>query len=194
VVDQDRGASRRALLGSVGAALAGSAAVALGGCGQSAKTGHKAVKTASLPVRHVDVKLLGRSLEIERRTVAAYIAGIPLLSRSQGKAAKQFLNEELQHTGELLALITASGATPAPRAASYDIRGYPRDRTGVLALLHSLESAQIANYLTVIPSLSPGPVRAAVASILANDAQHVAILRLAQGEPGLPSAFVTGRE
>jgi hypothetical protein len=178
----------------VGAALAGSAAAALGGCGQNAKTGHKAVKQAPLPVRHLDVKLLGHALEIERRTVAAYIAGIPLLSRSQAKSAKQFLNEELQHTGELLALITASGATPTLRAASYDIGGHPRDRAGVLALLHSLESVQIANYLTVIPRLSPGPLRAAVASILANDAQHVAILRLAQGEPGLPSAFVTGRE
>jgi hypothetical protein len=64
----------------------------------------------------------------------------------------------------------------------------------VLALLHSLESVQIANYLAVIPKLAPGPVRAAVASILANDAQHIAILRLAQGEPALPSAFVTGMQ
>jgi len=178
----------------VGAGLVGSAAIALAGCGQRAKSGRKAVEQAALPVRRLDIKLLGQSLEIERRTVAAYIAGIPFLSRAQAKAAKQFLNEELQHTGELLALITASGGTPAPRAASYDIGGHPRDRAGMLALLHSLESVQIANYLTVIPSLSPGPVRAAVASILANDAQHVAILRLAQGEPELPSAFVTGRE
>jgi hypothetical protein len=37
-------------------------------------------------------------------------------------------------------------------------------------------------------------VRAAVASILTSDAQHVAILRLAQGEVGAPSAFVTGHE
>jgi Ferritin-like domain len=194
VVDQDRGASRRALLGSVGAVLAGSTAVALGGCGQSVKTGHKAVKQVALPVRRLDIKILGQALEIERRTVAAYIAGIPLLSHTQVKAAKQFLNEELQHTGELLALITASGGTPAPRAASYDIGGPPSDRAAVLRLLHSLESVQIANYLTVIPRLSPGPVRAAVASILANDAQHVAILRLAQGRPAMPSAFVTGTE
>jgi hypothetical protein len=194
VVEPDGGGSRRALLGSVGAALAGSSALALAGCGKRAETGHKVVKQLARPIRRLDIKILGQALELERRTVAAYIAGIPLLSHQQAKGAKQFLNEELQHTGELLALITAAGGTPAPRAASYDISGHARDRVGVLALLHSLESAQIANYLAMIPRLSPGPVRAAVATILANDAQHIAILRLAQGESALPSAFVTGRE
>ena len=53
----------------------------------------------------------------------------------------------------------------------------------MLALLHRLERAQIAAYLDAIPQLSPGPVRAAVASILANDAQHLAVLRLTQGLP-----------
>jgi hypothetical protein len=64
----------------------------------------------------------------------------------------------------------------------------------VVARLHSLERLQIASYLKWIPRLSPGPVRAAVSSILACDAQHVAVLRAAQGQPALASAFVTGNE
>ena len=186
------GASRRALLSGAGAALTGVAALALGGCGRPA-TGRAAVKELPRPLMENDVRILGRALELERRTVAAYVAGMPLLSHPLAKAARQFLNEELQHTGELISLITAAGAKAPLRADSYEL-GHPRDAGGVLALLHSLESLQIKTYLESIPRLSPGPVRAAVASILTVDAQHLAMLRLAQGQTPVPSAFVTGSE
>ena len=182
------GHSRRALLGS---AAAGAAALAA--CGRSAGTGHEAVKHLPPGVMRRDVAILGRALELERRTVAAYTACIPLLSHDQAKTAEQFLNEELQHTGELISLITAAGAKEAPRAASYEI-GDPRDGPEVLTLLHALESLQIAFYLQWIPHLSPAPARAAVATILNVDAQHIAVLRLARGKAPAPSAFVTGAE
>ena len=156
-MSEDPGASRRALLGSVGAALAGSSAIALGGCGRRAKTGHRAVKQVARSVRRRDVEILRRALEIERRTVAAYIAGIPLLSRPQARAARQFLNQELLHTGELLSLIKAAGGKAAPRASSYQL-GHPGDGTEVLQLLHSLEALQIANYLDE-PVARPGASR-----------------------------------
>jgi len=37
-------------------------------------------------------------------------------------------------------------------------------------------------------------VKQQVASILANDAQHVAVVRAALGKPAIPSAFVNGRD
>ena len=190
MVSPHDGESRRGLLcGAYPAAAA--AAVALAGCGGKSK--HPSVKLASAPARRLDVEVLNRALDLERRTVEAYIAGIPLLNRADGKTAKQFLNEELQHTGELLALIKAAKGKAIPRAASYDL-GHPRDGGEVLTLLHELERRQIAGYLDAIPRLSPGPVRAAVATILASDAEHIAILRLAQGATPAPSAFVTGTE
>jgi hypothetical protein len=190
VTDEDGASSRRALLGGAGAALAGVGAFGLAGCGKKASTGRKAVKKAPPAVAHRDVEILVSALALERRTVAAYVAGIPLLSHKQAKMAKQFLGEELEHTGELLSLIKAAGGTAPPRSDSYDI-GHPRDQGGVLAVLQSLEALQIANYLRSIPHLAPGPVRAAVATILADDAQHISILRLAQGENPVPTAFVT---
>jgi hypothetical protein len=193
VVSAKPGAARRELLAGAGASLAAGAAAVLSGCGNHAHVPRHAVKTAPPAVRRRDVAILNAALYLERRTVAAYTAGIPLLSRSQAKACKQFLNEELEHTGELLGLIKAAKGMAIPRAPSYDI-GHPADAAGVLALLHELERAQIAGYVSSIPSLSPGPVRAAVASILASDAQHIAIIRQEQGENPLPSAFVTGRE
>ncbi len=181
------------MLSGAGATLAGVGAIAVAGCGRKPKSGRQSVKQAPLPIRDLDVELLNAALQLERRTVAAYTAGIPLLTRPQVKAAKQFLNEELQHTGELLSLIKAAGAQAIPRAASYDL-GHPTNEAGVLALLHGLERAQIAMYVDTIPRLSPGPVRAAVATILASDAQHIAILRMLQGLTAVPSAFVTGSE
>jgi hypothetical protein len=170
----------------------GAGAVVLGGCGRT-PTGRKAVKKLPKPLMARDVAILGRALELERRTVDAYVAGIPLLSHPRAKTAEQFLNEELQHTGELLTLMTAAGGTFVPRATSYDI-GHPTDEAGVISLLHTLEALQIASYLRSIPELSPGPVRAAVASILTVDAQHLSMLRLAQGQAAVPSAFVTGTQ
>jgi hypothetical protein len=186
-------APRRVLLKSAGAAVAGWAALGMGGCGSSPQTGQRSVKHAPQPVRSGDVALLNRLLDLERRTVAAYTAGIPFLPRPEARTARQFLDEELEHTGELLSLIKAAEGVAVARRASYDL-GRPRTAGDVLNLLHELERAQIAAYLAAIPRLSPGSVRAAVASILASDAQHVAILRLAQGEEAAPSAFVTGRE
>jgi hypothetical protein len=195
VVSSEGGASRRALLRGAGAALSGGiGAITVAACGRAAKTGHAAAAQLRPAVKRHDLAILRQALELERRTVAAYVAGIPLLDRDQAKTAKQFLNEELQHTGELIALVTATGAKASPRAASYDLGRAPRDATAVLALLHSLEALQIASYLRWIPELSPAPVRAAVATILAADAQHIAMLRLTQGLAPAPSAFVTGSE
>ncbi len=64
----------------------------------------------------------------------------------------------------------------------------------MLALLHQVEAAQIAAYLAALPNLAPAVVRRSVAAILANDAQHVAVVRAALGQPAVPSALVTGRE
>jgi hypothetical protein len=192
VTEGDRASSRRALLSGAGPALAGAAALALGGCGHTA-TGRNAVKQLPAALIKADIDILLQALELERRTVTAYVAAIPLLPHSQVKAARQFLGEELQHTGELISLIRAAGGKAPPRADSYDI-GHATDGPSVLTVLHYLEGLQIANYLRWIPKLAPGPVRAAVASILTVDAQHLAMVRVVQGKVAVPGPFVTGSD
>ena len=190
MVTEPAGRSRRALLGGAATALAGTASLALVGCGGNGRTGAHSVHKAPDPVQLSDIALLRRMLDLERHAVAAYTAGIPLLNRDQGKVAKQFLNEELQHTGELISLIKAAGGDAPPRAAAFEL-GHPHDATAVLTLLHDIEQAQIAAYLQTIPRLAPGPVRAAVATIVASDAQHIAFVRKLQGRSPMPSAFVS---
>jgi hypothetical protein len=175
--------------------LAGAGALAVvTGCGGGGATGEKAVKHAAAPVAQADVEILLAALALERRTIAAYVASIPLIPHGYVKGAKAFLSEELQHTGELISLVKAAGGKSPPRADHYDIGPAPRSGDDVFAVLHYFERLQIASYLNWIPRLSPGPVRAAVATILACDAQHVAVLRAARGQPALAGPFVTGEE
>jgi hypothetical protein len=192
VSDHPSGATRRALFSGAGAALATVGGLSAAGCG-AAKEGRRAVQLASPAVEHADIAILSEALALERRTITAYTAAVPLLSTDLVKGARDFIDEELQHTGQLIALIKAAGGTAPDRADSYDI-GHASDQASALAVLHELERLQIASYLGWIPRLSPGPVRAAVSTILACDAQHVAILRQFQGRPALAGPFVTGAE
>jgi hypothetical protein len=161
----------------------------LGGCGGSGHHRHKRLTGAA----EQDVDLLDRALGLERRAIAAYAAGIPLLAGTEKLIATQFLKQELLHAGRLIALIQGRGGRVQPRAQSYNL-GQPRTPRQIVELLHEVEQAEIAAYVDALPQLSDGFLRANVATIFANDAQHVAILRRALGEPPVPSAFPSGAE
>jgi hypothetical protein len=181
-----RAHTRRALL----AAGATGGTVALAGCGS--KSLRSRVKKGA-KVAPGDIAVLNRLLDLERHTIAAYAAGIPLLGHSAGKAAKQFLGQELAHAGTLAGLIKQAGGKAPPPRASYDL-GHPATSADVLALLHRLEGEQLAFYLQMLPALSPGRLRSTAAAIMANDAQHLAVIRQALGRPPVPSALATGQE
>jgi Ferritin-like domain len=179
--------SRRGLLRAAGAGTAG---LLLTACG---KTSLRAQVHNSRPVLRSDVDLLNHLLDLEHLAIAAYTAGTPLLSPSVAKAGQLFLNDELSHAGDLAGLVKAAGGKPIKPAASYAL-GHPRTSNEVLALLHAVETTQITAYLDAIARLRPGTLKQQVASILANDAQHIAVVRAALGQPAVPSAFVTGHE
>jgi Ferritin-like domain len=180
--------SRRGWLRAAGAGLAG--AVVAAGCGHPSL---RAQVQNSAAILQTDIQLLNQLLHLEHVGIAAYTAGTPLLAPATVKAGKLFLNDELSHAGALSGLIRAAGAKPIKPAPSYDL-GHPRTSREVLVLLHEIETAQIRAYLAALPRLAPSSVRRSVASILANDAQHVTVVRAALGRTAVPSAFVTGRE
>jgi hypothetical protein len=181
--------SRRTVLSFAGTGLAAGAAALLAGCGAQGPVRPKIPPAAA----GADIELLGRLLDLEYQAIAAYTAGIPLLSGPAQDAAKQFLGQELTHAGELSGLIKEAGGKANKPRASYQL-GRPRTPTEILQLLHTLERAEVAGYLHAIPSINPGPVRAAAAALLANDAQHVAVLRSMLGLEPLAGAFVAGGE
>ena len=179
--------SRRGLLRAAGAGMAG---LLVAGCGGQSL---KAQVHNSAPVLGTDVDLLNQLLHLEHVAIWAYTAGTPLLPPAVYKAGGLFLNDELEHAGALAGLIRAAGGKPIKPASSYPL-GHPRTSREVLQLLHTVENMQISAYLGAIGRLEPGSVKSSIASILANDAQHVAVVRAALHQPAVPSAFVTGRE
>jgi Ferritin-like domain len=180
--------SRRGLLRAAGAGLAG--LIAAAGCGTQSL---RAQVHNAQPVLHTDVDLLNHLLDLEHWAIAAYTAGIPLLAPSLNQAGQLFLNDELSHAGSLAGLVKAAGGKPVKPAPSYPL-GHPRTSDDVLRLLHKVENAQLSAYLDAITRLEPSSVKQSVASILANDAQHVAVVRAGLGQPAVPSGFVAGRE
>jgi hypothetical protein len=137
--------------------------------------------------------LLGEVLYNEQRSIAAYTGGIPLLSGPDRRLATTFLRYELDHAGRLLALIKRAGGPIPGHASSYEL-GQPRNAGEVLALLLKAQQRELSGYVQAIPKLSAGPLRSTVASILANDAEHVVALRSVLGMATVQSAFATGSE
>ncbi len=144
-------------------------------------------------VSKADIEPLNALLDVEHYAIAAYAAGFQLLHpRSlQAKAAAQFLAQELAHSVQLMDLIRRVRGKPRRAQASYDL-GHPQSPAEVLALLKRIELEQLRVYLSTIPRLSGSGSRSAAASIMANDAQHLAMLRWQTGQAPTPSALVTG--
>jgi hypothetical protein len=179
--------SRRGLLAAAGAGLAGAL---IAGCA------HKSLKAQvhdEKPVLHSDVELLNHLLDLEHWAIAAYTAATPLLPPATVKAGQLFLNDELSHAGDLAGLVRAAGGKPIKGRPSYPL-GNPHGSEEVIGVLHTVERALITAYLDAIPRLAPGTVKQQVASIFANDAQHLAVVRAALHLPAVPSAYVSGRE
>jgi hypothetical protein len=188
---EDDSGSRRKLLLAAGASIAGAGTVGLAACAGSSRL--RVVVRNGAKVARSDVELLNVLLDLEYHAIVAYTAGISLLRPPRVHAAKRFLQQELAHATALSDLARQAGGKPGKPRASYDL-GHPRSGTDVLVLLHRVESAQLAAYLEMIPRLSGGRLRSAVAAIFANDAQHASVLRSQLGRPPVPAAFVTGDE
>lgn len=182
--------SRRRLFGIAGASLAGGSAALLAGCGDDTKNPN--VQTGPDESDDADVEILNSALDLELMSVEAYKAGAGRLRGDLLQIAKGFLEQEQEHVDGLSAAIRDAGGTPNEPKSSYDFPrlGAQRD---VLRFAIGLENTAIALYIDLLPKLSQGDLRATAAGILTCEAEHIAVLLGALGEPQAPEAFVTGR-
>ena len=189
--DQARSGSRRELLGRAGAGLLLGAGLLIEGCG-GGQSGAPAPphEKISHSAAVLDVAILNGLLDIEHKAIAAYTAAIPLLTGHTQRAARDFLNDELNHASELNSLIARHGGKAVHAQPSYDL-GAPQTKNAILELLVRVEHQQIAAYLGAIPLVAPGAMRASLAAIMGSEAQHIAIVRGALGRPPLTGPFVT---
>ena len=167
---------------------AGGPAMLLAACGGNATPN---VVTGPDESDQADVEILNGALDLELQAVAAYKTGAGRLSGSMLDFAKTLLEQEQEHADALAAAIKDAGGRPNRAKSSYDFPTL-RDQTAVLRFAVTLENTAIAAYIDALPKLTQGDLRATAASIITNEAEHVAVLLDALGENPMPTAFVTG--
>jgi rubrerythrin len=172
------------------ASVTGAGTLLLSGCGGS----RPRPRAAPVLPEPSDVELINAALAVEQRAIALYEPSVPLLTGVAKQAASLFLGQELEHAGELRKLITQAGARAHNPKPHYDF-GRPRGARHLLTLMHELERQQLAAYLWAMPRLSSPELRQILASIMANDAQHVLVLRAElERSAAAPPPFLSASE
>lgn len=134
-----------------------------------------------------------RLLLLELRSVQIYerLARAGQLRGRAGRAADVFLAHERRHVDALKqALVTMKAPVPRTAPDREEPRGSARELIRI-ALDH--EVLCIRAYQSALAELKAPVVLGTAAGVMANEAQHLAVLRQLLGEQPVPVAFVTGR-
>ena len=119
------------------------------------------------------------------------------LGARAGGLARLFRDQEREHAAALTTALRNRGGRPpaAPRAAGA-VPGLAeaagRGREAMLAFAAELETAAVAAYGDAIGKLEDPILLSTAASIMANQGQHLAILREQLGQDPVPEAFESG--
>jgi rubrerythrin len=178
--------SRRRLLGLAGV----SSAALLTGCGDDTKNPN--IVTGPDESDTADVELLNAVLDLEFESIEAYKAGAAALRGRDLQTVQGFLEQEQEHADTLSSAIRDLKGVPNRAKRQYE---FPQLRSprAVLRFAVGFENNLIAAYIDLLPKISPGKARSTISAILTCEAEHVAVLSGALGEPQVPAAFVVGQ-
>jgi len=183
--------------GATLAALALIAALAgCGGGGSSSSSSASAPSTSAPPVATTtrtvppekagDAEALDKVLGREEAAVVAFAHVIPTLPVRYRRMAGYFRAQEQEHVDAVLKAMRGVGIPAEPTVEPLDTSdlGTPRER---LEFLYEVESATIDEELSAISKLEASWPRSLLASTVANQAQHLTLLRRALGAGPLES-------
>jgi hypothetical protein len=171
-----------------GATLAAAGAVVLGRARPAAAQGP------------ADVGAVLSAVALQQALGVAYaaMASRPALGRDLRALLGQLADHERQHAAALLSLAEFLGGRPppVPRLAQVEA-ALPKlrlavDRASVLAVLDELERAEVLGFITDVKVLDDAKLIEMVAAVGASDAQHLALVRQADGRDPIPTALETG--
>jgi hypothetical protein len=178
-------AMRRALLLALAmAACAFTFAACGGGGGTSPSETDKAA----------DAGVLNEILARQNAAVAAYDHGLRGLGGQALRTARLFRVQEQEHVDAVLKSLRSLGEAAEPAEESIEATGL-KSEDEYLEFLYELESATIESELTAIARLTSSGARSMLATTVANQAQHLVLLRRALGAESVetvPSAFENG--
>jgi hypothetical protein len=143
------------------------------------------------PATTTDADVLNAALDLEHAAVAAYGAAVPVLYGELGDTGRRFLEQEREHARALAHAIRRLGVTPNRPRASYDFLPLA-DATAALRLAHDLEGTTVAAYLDALRKLRDPRLRHTAGTIVAAEAEQLAVLRQALGHEAVPHAFERG--
>lgn len=173
---------RALLLGAVLTALTGG----LLGCGGDGD--------GSAVDKEGDVRVLNEILGRQLAAVDAYGQVLPALRGADLAAAREFRAQEQEHADATTKTLRGLDGESDPPAETIEV-GDLETRRDALALLYEMESATIDAELNAVGKLTIGWPRPLIASMAANQAQRLVLIRRALGAKPLeaiPEAFETG--
>jgi len=147
-----------------------------------------------------DSSILAEAIRLERIAVLVYDRAIEsgLLSTRVERVAKLFSDNEREHAGALTAALADLGAQPPAQPTVKDIDsvvggiGDVSSQADVLRFAIEFEMAVVAAYHDAQQKLSDAELLQLGASIMANQGQHLVVLRQTLKQPPVPNAFETG--
>ena len=160
-----------------------------------------------LKVRHAfaqsegDAGIIESAVGLEQIAVFAYDQALDsgLLSSSFEEVARLFRDQEQEHVDALTAALQGlGGEVPAAPDSVEDVDaaveglGDVRSQADVANFAIELETAAVAAYYEAHQQLRDAALLQTGASIMANEGQHLVVLRQAVDLPPVPTAFATG--
>jgi rubrerythrin len=148
-----------------------------------------------------DTTILTSAITLEHVAVIVYDTAIAggLLSPALLRVARQFRGHEQQHADALTTALKDLGGTPPPLpkgVADVDkvVKGLSdvKSQADVVNFAIELETAAVAAYYDAQPKLVEARIMQTGASIMANEGQHLVVLRKAVHKDPVPNAFEPG--
>lgn len=147
-----------------------------------------------------DADILAKAITLERVAVLAYgvaIDGAPL-SPAFASVVRRFRGHEQQHADALVTALTDLGGSAPPEPTLKDVDGVVKgigdvkSQADVARFAIELEMAAVAAYHDAHGKLVDAKLLQTGASIMANEAQHLVVLRQSVKRDAVPNAFETG--
>jgi hypothetical protein len=144
--------------------------------------------------KEADARVLNQILARQIAAVEAYDQALPALRGAQLAAAREFRAQEQEHVDATTKTLRGLDVEADPPAESIEADDLRTSREA-LHFLYELESATIDAELNAVAKLTVGWPRPLIASMAANQAQRLVLIRGALGAKPLdavPEAFETG--
>lgn len=159
--------------------------MALGACGGGSD---------STTDKEADVRVLNEILARQLAAVEAYDQALPALRGPARALAQRFRTQEQEHVDATTKTLRGLDGEADPPAETIEA-GEPKTPADALAFLYELESATIDAELNAVAELTIAWPRPLIASMAANQAQRLVLIRRALGAKPLdtvPEPFETG--